>query len=248
MPSGSGTVATRVAVSTRCLGAAGAAGASETGATSKNSAASMRQAEAIAPGSVAHRARSRGQHRPSRCLDRSGATGRPRSTTSRGSRSTARSTRGSSSKTTRSAGTPSVQRRRPAQPLPGPPGAGAQDVLGGRELGHPGDLGADQAVRQRAARIGAGIDRHAQLVRGPERLEPALVQRAHVLRVRRELRLAGAGIPLEVVELDHRRHQRYADARPSARGWRGRARCRARSRRCPPRPARRRPARRRRAP
>ena len=99
--------------------------------------------------------------------------------------------------------------RRAAEPRARVPGGGAERF--GR--GHPDavqglDLVPDQAVRERAAGVGAGVDRHARLVRGPQRRGHPLVQPAHVRRVRRELALALRGVRREVRDLDQRRDQR----------------------------------------
>ena len=65
------------------------------------------------------------------------ATTRPRSTTHAGRSSTDRSSSGLASYTTKSAGAPSSRVGVPAQPLAGPPGRGAERVLGAAARGRP---------------------------------------------------------------------------------------------------------------
>ena len=99
------------------------------------------------------------------------ATTLPRRTMRVGPLRIARSSSGSASYTTKSASLPSSRRARQAEPLPRPPGGGAQGVGRRepvrRELEH---LVGEQAVRQHPAGVGAGVDRHARLVgRGDRR-------------------------------------------------------------------------------
>ena len=135
-------------------------------------------------------------------------TTRPSSTIRRGSYRVARSSRGSLSKTTRSAGAASV---RPAksQPLPAPPGRLGDD-LGLRDAGlhQSGDLLADEPVRQRAAGVGPGVDRHAGFEGVADPLPGIAVQRPHVRGVGRELLLRRPGDLGKGVDVDQRRHHR----------------------------------------
>ncbi len=69
---------------------------------------------------------------------------------------------------------------RSAEPAPRPPRAAADRVLRGHPLRQRRDLLTDQPVRQVAARVGAGVDRHPGLVRLGEHRPLAAGQVPHV--------------------------------------------------------------------
>ena len=97
---------------------------------------------------------------------------------------------------------------RVAEPFTRSPGACAQGVLGRAELRQRRNLLADQAVRKKAAGISSGVDRDTRVQGFREPLETTGVQSTHMPGVRGVLVLAGLGVQLEVVELDHGRDQR----------------------------------------